>query len=107
MKTNRLWAAAFACLVCCGPGWAQKRSEAKTIFQTSEPWKTETDIRADGVMVYGTADKPGVTFEQRIRSWKDRGYKVQFMTGVAWGDYSDYFLGWWDKSREHMKEGQR
>lgn len=107
MKTNRLWAAAFACLICSGPAWAQKRSEAKTIFQTSEPWKTETDIRADGVMVYGTADKPGVTFEQRIRSWKDRGYKVQFMTGVAWGDYSDYFLGWWDKSREHMKEGQR
>lgn len=107
METNRLWVVAFALLACCGNGSAQKRSEAKTIFQTSEPWKTETDIRADGVMVYGTADRPGATFEQRIRSWKDRGYKVQFMTGVAWGDYSDYFLGWWDKSREHMKEGQR
>lgn len=107
METNRLWVAAFAFLVCCGPVAAQRHSEAKTIFQTSEPWKAETDIRADGVMVYGTADKPGVTFEQRIRSWKDRGYKVQFMTGVAWGDYSDYFLGWWDRSREHMKEGQR
>lgn len=107
METNRLWVAAFAFLVCFGPVAAQRRSEAKTIFQTSEPWKAETDIRADGVMVYGTADKPGVTFEQRIRSWKDRGYKVQFMTGVAWGDYSDYFLGWWDRSREHMKEGQR
>ncbi|WP_300699293.1 hypothetical protein [Bacteroides sp.] len=87
--------------------YAQNAPEAKTIFQTSEPWKTETDIRADGVMVYGTVDKPGVTFEQRMQSWKDRGYKVQFMTGVAWGDYSDYFLGWWDKSIEHMKEGQR
>lgn len=86
---------------------AQQAPEAKTIFQTAEPWKTETDIRADGVMVYGTADKPGVTLEERIQSWKNRGYKVQFMTGVAWGDYSDYFLGWWDKSREHMKEGQR
>lgn len=107
MKTNRLWVVAFGFLVCCGPGWAQKRSEAKTIFQTSEPWKTETDIRADGVMVYGTTDKPGVTFEQRIQSWKDRGYQLQFMTGVAWGDYSEYFLGWWDRSREHMKEGQR
>lgn len=106
MKTNS-FLVAFAFSVCCGPLFAQSRPEAKTIFQTAEPWKTETDIRADGVMVYGTVDRPGVTFEQRMQSWKDRGYKVQFMTGVAWGDYSDYFLGWWDKSREHMKEGQR
>lgn len=106
MKTNRiLFTAAFALF--CNGMYAQNAPEAKTIFQTSEPWKTETDIRADGVMVYGTVDKPGVTFEQRMQSWKDRGYKVQFMTGVAWGDYSDYFLGWWDKSIEHMKEGQR
>lgn len=90
-----------------GYAFAQRAAAPKTIFQTAEPWKTETDIRADGVMVYGTVDKPGVTFEQRMQSWKDRGYQVQFMTGVAWGDYSDYFLGWWDKSREHMKEGQR
>lgn len=98
------------------PAWGQTaekgktsspKDAAKTIFQTSEPWKTETDIRADAVMVYGTVDKPGMTFEQRMQSWKERGYKVQFMTGVAWGDYSDYFLGWWDKSKEHMKEGQR
>ncbi len=100
-----LVAFALSAFGCCA--FAQSGPEAKTIFQTAEPWKTETDIRADGVMVYGTADKPGVTFEQRMQSWKNRGYQVQFMTGVAWGDYSDYFLGWWDKSREHMKEGQR
>lgn len=103
---NRMLAA-WAFLAWSSYASAQEAPEAKTIFQTAEPWKTETDIRADGVMVYGTADKPGVTFEERIRSWKDRGYKVQFMTGVAWGDYGDYFLGWWDKSREHLKEGQR
>lgn len=106
MKTNRILFT-MALSICCGGMYAQTGPEAKTVFQTSEPWKTETDIRADGVMVYGTVDKPGVTFEQRMKSWKDRGYKVQFMTGVAWGDYSDYFLGWWDKSIEHMKEGQR
>lgn len=99
--------AAFALSAWGSYALAQEAPEAKTIFQTAEPWKTETDIRADGVMVYGTVDKPGVSFEERMQSWKDRGYKVQFMTGVAWGDYSDYFLGWWDKSREHMKEGQR
>lgn len=106
MRTNKVLFS-VALTLCCGGMFAQHAPEAKTIFQTSEPWKTETDIRADGVMVYGTVDKPGVTFEQRMQSWKDRGYKVQFMTGVAWGDYSDYFLGWWDKSIEHMKEGQR
>ncbi len=37
--------------------------DAKTIFQTAEPWKQETDIRADAVMVYGTVDKPNMTFE--------------------------------------------
>lgn len=106
MKTSRILFT-FALSACFCNLSAQKQQEAKTIFQTSEPWKTETDIRADGVMVYGTVDKPGVTFEERMQSWKERGYKVQFMTGVAWGDYADYFLGWWDKSKEHMKEGQR
>lgn len=106
MKTSRILFT-FALSACFCNLSAQKQPEAKTIFQTSEPWKTETDIRADGVMVYGTVDKPGVTFEERMQSWKERGYKVQFMTGVAWGDYADYFLGWWDKSKEHMKEGQR
>lgn len=106
MKTNKAFITAALSFCCCGM-FAQNTPEAKTIFQTSEPWKTETDIRADGVMVYGTSDKPGITFEQRMKSWKDRGYKVQFMTGVAWGDYTDYFLGWWDRSIEHMKEGQR
>ena len=26
--------------------------EAKTTFQTAEPWKPETDVRADATMVY-------------------------------------------------------
>ncbi len=29
------------------------------------------------------------------------------MTGVAWGDYKDYFLGKWDGVDGHLKEGQR
>lgn len=81
--------------------------DAKTIFQTAEPWKQETDIRADAVMVYGTVDKPNMTFERRIESWRKRGYGIQFMTGVAWGDYQDYFLGKWDGVTDHLREGQR
>mgnify|MGYP005916146687 CR=1 FL=1 len=81
--------------------------DAKAIFQTAEPWKQETDICADAVMVYGTVDKPNMTFEQRIESWRKRGYGIQFMTGVAWGDYQDYFLGKWDGVTDHLREGQR
>ena len=84
-----------------------KGKEAKTTFQTAEPWKPETDVRADATMVYGTLDKKGVSFEQRVQSWRDKGYQTQFMTGVAWGDYKDYFLGKWDGIDGHLKEGQR
>ena len=84
-----------------------KDKEAKTTFQTAEPWKPETDVRADATMVYGTLDKKGVSFEQRVQSWRDKGYQTQFMTGVAWGDYKDYFLGKWDGIDGHLKEGQR
>ena len=89
--------------------WAQRgdKKRAKTTFQTAAQWKPVTDVRADAVMVYGTVDRPGLTFEQRMRSWAEKGYDVQFMTGVAWGDYQDYFLGKWDGVDGHLKEGQR
>ena len=77
----------------CGGVYSQTATGTKTNFQTAESWKPETDVRADAVMVYGTLDKKGVTFEQRIQSWRDKGYRAEFMTGVAWGDYQDYFLG--------------
>lgn len=91
----------------CGGVYSQTATGTKTNFQTAESWKPETDVRADAVMVYGTLDKKGVTFEQRIQSWRDKGYRVEFMTGVAWGDYQDYFLGKWDGVKDHLKEGQR
>lgn len=94
-------------LLVCSMLYAQQASEAKTTFQTGEAWKPETDVRADATMVYGILDKPGITFEQRIQSWRDKGYQTQFMTGVAWGDYQDYFLGKWDGVDGHLKEGQR
>ena len=89
----------------CGGVYSQTATGTKTNFQTAESWKPETDVRADAVMVYGTLDKKGVTFEQRIQSWRDKGYRAEFMTGVAWGDYQDYFLGKWDRVKDHLKEG--
>lgn len=77
----------------------------KTTFQTSSHWKPETDVRADVSIVYGTSDQPDMTFEQRVQSWRDRGYITHFMTGIAWGGYYDYFSGKYD-GHTHWDEGQ-
>ncbi|MCD8263565.1 MAG: hypothetical protein LUD02_04900 [Tannerellaceae bacterium] len=77
----------------------------KTIFQTAAPWKAVMDIRADVAVIYGTHDHPEMSFEERLRSWQQRGYYTHFITGVAWGEYQDYFMGKWD-GKEHFMEGQ-
>ena len=77
----------------------------KTSFQTSSPWRPEIDVRSDIAIVYGAGDRPNMTFEQRVKSWRDRGYITQFMTGIAWGSYDDYFLGKWD-GKNHLGDGQ-
>ena len=77
----------------------------KTAFQTGSPWIPEIDVRADIAIVYGANDRPGMTFEQRVQSWRDHGYQTHFMTGIAWGDYKDYFLGKWD-GINHLNIGQ-
>src|ERR1700743_3720318 len=70
-------------------------SKQKTAFQTSSPWIPEIDVRSDIAIVYGANDRAGMTFEQRVKSWRDHGYEVNFMTGIAWGQYFDYVLGNW------------
>ena len=87
---------------------SQKRE--RTAFQTGQPWKPTTDVRADVAIVYGVGGNPhekrsGLTFEERVQSWRDRGYTTHFMTGIAWGEYQDYFTGKWD-GKWHMDEGQ-
>jgi len=77
----------------------------KTAFQTASPWMPEIDVRSDIAIVYGTNDYPGMTFEQRVQTWRDHGYQTNFMTGIAWGNYKDYFLGKWD-GKNHMGVGQ-
>ncbi|MCI1639715.1 MAG: hypothetical protein LKI42_00365 [Bacteroidales bacterium] len=82
----------------------------KTIFQTAAEWRPEIDNRADAVMVYGTAGNPSDSlrsrmFENRVASWREKGYETEFMTGIAWGEYEDYFTGKWD-GKNHLDEGQ-
>jgi hypothetical protein len=76
----------------------------KTAFQTSSPWIPQIDVRSDMAIVYGVGNSNS-NFEERVRSWKDRGYNVAFMTGIAWGNYFDYFLGKWD-GKNHLGVGQ-
>lgn len=80
-------------------------AQQKTAFQTSSPWIPEIDVRADIAIVYGANDRRGMTFEQRVRSWRERGYQTHFMTGIAWGQYADFFTGKWD-GKNHFGIGQ-
>ncbi len=78
----------------------------KTAFQTSRAWQPTIDVRADVAIIYGAEDNSGMTFEQRVQSWRDRGYTTHFMTGIAWGSrYKPYFNGEWD-GKQHWDDGQ-
>lgn len=66
--------------------------QERTSFQTSKPWSPEGNLRSDVAMVYGL----GPTMPDRVKSWRDRGYRVHLMTGVSWGEYQDYLYGRFD-----------
>lgn len=100
------------CLCFAMPAAAQqlKPEKVKTTFQTAREWRPTLDNRADAAMIYGVGGNPSdrarrLSFEERVQSWRDRGYTTHFMTGIAWGEYQDYFTGDWD-GRWHLDEGQ-
>jgi hypothetical protein len=88
------------------PAWSQTPSlqtpEDHLIFQTGHAWSPRTNINAGTVMVYGIDE----TTAERIRSWRDHGYRVTVMTGVAWGRYAPYLRGDFD-GKEHWNETQQ
>lgn len=96
----------FHCFCIAFPGSAQQTApKEKTAFQTSSAWMPEIDVRSDIAIIYGANDRGRHTFEERVRSWRDRGYNTHFMTGIAWGQYGDYFFGKWD-GQQHLGVGQ-
>ncbi len=106
LKTNILTLLLIAALTAT----AQERDPVKTTFQSSREWRPTIDNRADAVMIYGTGGNPSdksrkIPFEERVKSWRDKGYITHFMTGIAWGEYQDYFTGKWD-GKTHLDEGQ-
>jgi hypothetical protein len=76
--------------------------DSRLIFQTGRPWSPRTNINADTVLVYGIDDSTA----ERIRSWREHGYHVDVMTGVAWGRYAPYLRGDFD-GKEHWNETQQ
>lgn len=89
---------------------AQTVDRVKTTFQSSREWRPSIDNRGDAVMIYGIGGNPSdkrksIPFADRVKSWRDRGYVTHFMTGIAWGEYQDYFTGQWD-GKWHLDEGQ-
>jgi hypothetical protein len=77
------------------------RSEERTCFQTASGYDDKLDIASDVAIVYGVNEGlPG-----RIKGWRDAGYTIHLMTGIAWGSYEDYFDGRYD-GKPHRDEIQ-
>jgi hypothetical protein len=76
------------------------RDEERTGFQTPN-YHPSIDLRTDAVFVYGWNE----TLPERLRAYRERGYRVHFMTGIAWGGYAEYLDGRFD-GETHSEEAQ-
>ncbi len=75
--------------------------QERTCFQTGQGWSPNGNLRSDVAIVYGI--DPGLP--GRIKTWRDRGYRIHVMTGVSWGQYQDYLYGRFD-GVNHEDEAQ-
>jgi hypothetical protein len=92
-----LAARGFAASFPIDPGQALER----TCFQTGSAYRESANLRSDVAIVYGIhAGLP-----ERIKSWRDKGYRIHVMTGVSWGHYQDYLYGRFD-GINHEDEAQ-
>ena len=61
----------------------------RTSFQSASGYDARIDIKSDVAMVYGI----GADLTDKMKGWKEAGYRIHIMTGVSWGDYDDYISG--------------
>lgn len=73
----------------------------RTCFQTAKGWGERHNLRSDVAIVYGI----DTNLPARIASWREHGYRIHVMTGVAWGEYQDYLYGRFD-GINHEDEAQ-
>jgi len=92
----------LALVVASGAMVSQRAVDERLSFQTHRPWSPRINLDADIAMAYGI----GEDLPARMASWRDHGYHVQVMTGVAWGQYQDYLDGQFD-GKNHWDEAQK
>lgn len=78
----------------------------RTGFQSFAPYSPKWAPPAQLAMVYGVDE--GVV--SRAQSWREAGYRIGIMTGVAWGHYQDWYEGRHDgkthrEDIQHDREG--
>ena len=78
--------------------YIRKNTEELTGYQQRGGLKPSVDLCNDFVMVYGI----GPEMPDQVKSYKDAGYVVHLMTGVAWGQYQDYLNGEIDRYNNAM-----
>lgn len=81
---------------------SKNRKQELTGFQEQAAWNSNIDLQTDYVMPYGFG--PGI--QDRLQTWKEKGYQLHLMTGISWGHYQDYLYGEYDGT-DHSDEGQR
>jgi hypothetical protein len=84
-----------------GPATRPVGREPRLSFQSSAAWHPRINVDADTAMVYGVTPDTA----DRMKSWRDHGYTISLMTGVAWGEYQDYLFGRFD-GKNHEDEAQ-
>ena len=75
--------------------------EERLSFQSGGPWSPRVNLNADVAMVYGIGPK----LPETMQTWREQGYRIHVMTGVAWGEYQDYLDGRFDGTK-HWDEAQ-
>jgi hypothetical protein len=58
----------------------------RTCFQTGKEWSPQGNLGSNVAIVYGI----DTNLPARIETWREHGYRIHVMTGVAWGQYQDY-----------------
>ena len=111
MTRTARWTAGVLAVGAATQAWAQTppaagpttrpAGEPRLSVQTSAPWQPRLNVDADVAMVYGVTKSTAA----RMTSWRDRGYTIDLMTGVAWGEYQDYLFGRFD-GKQHIDEAQ-
>ena len=81
--------------------YIRSKKEELTGYQASGEIRPSVDLGCDFIMVYGIDP----TMPERIRQYREKGYVIHLMTGIAWGEYQEYLDGKWD-GRKHWDEGQ-